>query len=107
MLGIDVYKNGVHMAVVQTYQSRKLSDGVYCIKLLHSYQTLEAIKAGWHFGNDDGKGMDLIIEKPYGRIEYRYCKVSSCHWPCNDGCWPEVYLHSTCRKEVRKRNGQS
>lgn len=106
MLGIDVYKNGVHMAVVQTYQSRKLSGGMtYRIKLLHSYQTLKAIKAGWHFGNDDGKGLDLVIEKPYGRIEYRHCKVVSYHWPCNDGCWPEVYLDSVCRKETRKANG--
>lgn len=102
MLGIDVYKNGVHMAVVQSYQSRKLSDGVtYRIKLLHAYQTLEAIKTGWHFGNDDGKGLDLVIEKPYGHIEYLHCEVISCHWPCNDGCWPEVYLDTVCRKEMR------
>ena len=102
MLGIDIYKNGVHMAVVQSYQSRKLSDGVtYRVKLLHAYQTLEAIKAGWHFGNDDGKGLDLVIKKSYGRIEYRHCKVVSCHWPCNDGCWTEVYLDAVCRKETR------
>lgn len=102
MLGIDVYKNGVHMAVVQSYQSRKLSNGVtYRIKLFHAYQTLEAIKAGWHFGNDDGKGLDLVIKNPYRCIEYRHCKVISCHWPCNDGCWPEVYLDTVCRKETR------
>nr|DAO37109.1 MAG TPA: hypothetical protein [Caudoviricetes sp.] len=102
MLGIDIYKNGVHMAVVQSYQSRKLSDGVtYRIKLLHAYQTLEAIKAGWHFGNDDGKGLDLVIEKPYGHIEYLHCEVISCRWPCNDGCWLEVYLDTVCRKETR------
>ena len=73
MLGIDVYKNGVLMAVVQSYQSRKLNDGVtYRIKLIHSYQTLEAIKAGWHFGNDDGKGLELVIERQDGRIELPY-----------------------------------
>ena len=102
MLGIDIYKNGVHMAVVQSHQSRKLSDGVtYRIKLLHAYQTLEAIKAGWHFGNDDGNGLSLVVERPHGRIEYKHCKVVSCHWPCNDGCWLEVCLDSVCRKEIR------
>lgn len=106
MLGIDVYKNGVHMAVVQSYQIHKFNDGItYRIKLLHSYQTLEAIKSGWHFGNDDGKGLDLIIEKQDGSIEYRHCKVVSCHWQCDNGCWPEVYLDAVCRKETR--NGRS
>ena len=101
MNGIDVYKNGVHMAVVQSYQSRKLNDGVtYRIKLIHGYQTLEAIESRWNFDNDDGKGLDLIIEKQNGRIEYRHCKVVSCRWPCNNGCWPEVYLDAACRKET-------
>ena len=101
MNGIDVYKNGVHMAVVQSYRSRKLNDGAtYRIKLLHSYQTLEAIKAGWHFDNDDGKGIDLVIEKQNSRIEYQRCKVVGCRWPLNDGCWPEVYLYTVCRKET-------
>ncbi len=102
MFGIDVYKNGVHMAVVQSYQSRKLNDGAtYRLKLLHSYPTLEAIKAGWYFDNDDGKGLDLVIEKQNGRIEYQHCKVVSYHWPYNNGCWPEVYLDAVCRKETR------
>ena len=101
MNGINVYKNGVPMAVVQSYQSRKLNDGVtYRIKLLHSYQTLEAIETGWHFGNDDGEGLDLVVKKSNGSIEYRHCKVVSYHWPCNDGCWMEVYLDSACRKET-------
>ena len=102
MLGIDVYKNGVHMATVQSYQSLKLNDGVtYRIKLIHGYQTLEAIKSRWNFDNDDGKGLDLIIEKQNSRIEYRHCKVVSCRLPCNNGCWSEVYLDAVCRKETR------
>ena len=102
MFGIDVYKNGVHMAVVQAYQSLKLNDGItYRIKLIHGYQTLEAIESRWNFDNDDGKGLDLIVEKQNSRIEYRHCKVVSCRWPCNNGCWSEVYLDTACRKEMR------
>ncbi len=102
MLGINVYKNGVLMAVVQSYQSCKLNDGAtYRLELLHSYPTLEAIKAGWYFDNDDGKGLDLVIEKQNSRIEYQRCKVADCRWLFDGGYWPKVYLYTVRRKEMR------
>ena len=97
MLGIDVYKNGVHMAVVQSYQSDKLKDGMtYRVELHRVYRTIEAIKTGWWFGEDD---FDVVIENNCKKIIYRHCLVAERRWVEN-GYWDEIVIESVCREET-------
>lgn len=97
MLGIDVYKNGVHMAVVQSYQSNKLKDGMtYRVELHRVYRTIEAIKTEWWFGEDD---FTVVIEKNCKEIIYRHCQVAERHW-LESGCWDEIVVESVCREET-------
>lgn len=97
MFGIDVYKNGVHMAAVQSYQSSKLNDGtVYRVKLHRVYKTIESIKTEWWFDEDD---FDVVIKMNCKEIIYRHCRVVELRWPEN-GCWNEIVLESVYREET-------